>query len=118
MATTYKWFINQMDAHIESEGEDNVIFTVHWKYSGSDKVSGKVYSSSQIGGKNFSYEAGNAFVPYENTEAFEKVIIGWLEASLDMVSIKASIEADIQKQITPVNEKLYFTWQEPVEIIK
>ena len=118
MATTYKWLINQMEAHVESEGEDNVIYTVHWTYSGSDMVSGEIYSSSQIGAQSFSYEAGNAFVPYENTEAFEKVIIGWLEASLDMVSIKASIEADIQKQITPVNEKLYFTWQEPVEITK
>ena len=118
MATTYKWLINQMDAHIKTKGKDNVIYTVHWTYFGSDTIEGKVYSSSQIGAQSFSYEAGNAFVPYENTEAFEKVVIGWLEASLDMVSIKASIEADIQKQITPVNEKLYFTWQEPVEITK
>jgi len=117
MATTYKWLINQMDAHIKTEGEDNVIYTVHWTYSGSDTVGGKVYSSSQIGAQSFSYEAGNAFVPYENTEAFEKVVIGWLEGSLDIPSIKASIEANIQTQITPVNENLYFTWQEPVEII-
>ncbi len=31
---------------------------------------------------------------------------------------EANIEADIQKEITPINENLYFTWQEPVEIIK
>lgn len=117
MATTYKWFINQMDAHKKAEGEDNVIYTVHWTYSGSDAVGGKVYSSNQIGAQSFSYEAGNAFVPYENTEAFEKVVIGWLEGSLDIPSMKASIEANIQTQITPVNENLFFTWQEPVEII-
>ena len=117
MATTYKWFINQMDAHIKAEGEDNVIYTVHWTYSGSDTVGGKVYSSSQIGAQSFSYKAGNAFVPYENTEAFEKVVIGWLEGSLDIPSMKTSIEANIQTQITPVNENLFFTWQEPVEII-
>ena len=117
MATTYKWLINQMEAHVESEGEDNVIYTVHWTYSGSDMVSGETYSSSQIGAQSFSYEAGDAFIPYENTEAFEKVVIGWLEGSLDVPSMKASIEANIQTQITPVNENLFFTWQEPVEII-
>tara|TARA_B110000305_G_scaffold160888_1_gene178038 strand:- start:218 stop:574 length:357 start_codon:yes stop_codon:yes gene_type:complete len=118
MATTYKWLINQMDAHVESEGEDNVIFKVHWTYSGSDEVGYKTYSSTRIGVESFSYKASSTFIPYENTEAFEKVVIGWLEASLDMVSMKANIEADIQKEITPINENLYFTWQEPVEIIK
>ena len=38
MAITYKWTINQMNAHIQAEGEDNVIFTVHWTYSGSEEV--------------------------------------------------------------------------------
>ena len=36
MAITYKWDIPQMNAHIEAEGEQNVIYTVHWRYSGSD----------------------------------------------------------------------------------
>ena len=53
------------------------------------------------------------FVPYENTEAFENVVIGWLENALDLDTMKADIDAQIQKQITPVNEDLYFTWQNP-----
>ena len=56
-------------------------------------------------------------MPYADTEAFEAVVIGWLEGALDIPSMKTSIEANIQTQITPVNEQLYFTWQEPVEII-
>ena len=106
-----------MDAHIEAEGKNNVIFTVHWTYSGSYTDSGEVYSSIQVGAQSFSYRAGDPFVSYENTEAFEKVVIGWLEESLDVPSIQAGIKANIQKQITPVNENLFFTWQEPVEII-
>ena len=114
MATTYKWSINQMNAHIEAEGKDNVIYTVHWIYSGSKDASGKNYQSSQVGSESFTYIAGESFVPYANTKAFEDVVIGWLESALDMVSIKASIDANIQKQIIPVNEDLYFTWQNPV----
>ena len=113
MAITYKWTINQMNAHIQDQGEDNVIFTVHWTYSGSEDVSGKIYSASSIGAQSFTYVKGDPFVPYADTEAFENVVIGWLEGALDVSSMQSSIEATIQKEITPVNEDLYFTWQTP-----
>ena len=113
MAITYKWSINQMNAHIEAEGEQNVIFTVHWTYSGSEEVSGKMYSASQIGAQGFSYVKGEPFIPYADTEAFEQVVIGWLEGVLDVSGMAASIASQIQKQITPVNEDLYFTWNNP-----
>ena len=61
--------------------------------------------------KGFTYEEGEPFVPYADTEAFEAVVIGWLEDALDVPAMTASIAAQIQKQITPVNEDLYFTWQ-------
>ena len=113
MAITYKWTINQMNAHIESDGEQNVIFTVHWTYSGSEEVGEKIYQASSIGAQSFTYVKGEPFIPYADTEAFEDVVIGWLEGALDVPSMAASIEAQIQKQITPVNEDLYFTWQNP-----
>ncbi len=69
MAITYKWTINQMNAHIQAEGEDNVIFTVHWTYSGSEESGGQQYQASQIGAQSFTYVAGEPFVPYEDTEA-------------------------------------------------
>ena len=113
MATTYKWSINQMNAHIEAEGEQNVIFTVHWTYSGSEEVSGQTYQASSIGAQSFTYTKGKPFIPYADDQDFENVVIGWLEGALDVASMRASIDAQIQKQITPVNEDLYFTWQNP-----
>jgi hypothetical protein len=113
MAIDYKWTINQMNAHIESEGEQNVIFTVHWSYTGSEDVSGTIYSANSLGAQSFTYVKGDPFVPYEDNEAFENVVIGWLEGAIDMDAMRTSIAADIQKQITPVNEDLYFTWDMP-----
>ena len=113
MAITYKWSINQMNAHIEAEGEQTVIFTVHWTYYGSKEVSGKTYSASSIGAQSFIYVKGEPFVPYADTEAFENIVIGWLEDALDVASMAKSIEDNIKLQITPVNEDLYFTWQNP-----
>ena len=113
MAITYKWTINQMNAHIEADGEQNVIFTVHWTYLGSEESGGQQYQASQIGAQSFTYVAGEPFIPYADTEAFEAVVIGWLEGALDVPSMAANIEAQIAKQITPVNEDLYFTWDNP-----
>ena len=114
MAITYTWDIPQMNAHIESEGENNVIYTVHWMYTGSEESGGETYSSTTIGTESYTYVAGEPFVPYEDTEAFEAVVIGWLEDSLDVAAMQASIAANIALEITPVNEDLYFTWQNPV----
>ena len=113
MAIIYKWDIPQMNAHIQAEGEDNVIYTVHWRYTGSEESGGKTYSSTQIGTQSYTYVAGDPFVPYADTEAFETVVIGWLEDSLDVAAMQSSIAATIAAEITPVNEDLYFTWQNP-----
>ena len=116
MAITYNWTINQMNAHIQSEGEDNVIYTVHYDYTGSEESRGITYSSNSIGIQSYTYVAGEPFTPYEDTEAFENVVIGWLEGSLDVPGMQASIAAKIQAQIAPVNEDLYFTWQIPIPV--
>ena len=114
MAITYKWDIPQMNAHIQADGQDNVIYTVHYRYTGSEESGGVTYSSTNIGTQSYTYVAGEPFVPYENTEAFEAIVIGWLEGSLDVPAMQASIAASIESQIVPVNEDLYFTWQNPV----
>jgi len=101
-----------MNAHIQSEGEDNVIYTVHYRYTGSEESNGKTYSSTNTGTQGYTYVAGTPFAPYENSEAFQNVVIGWLENSLNMEEIKATIAADIKSKITPVSENLYFTWED------
>jgi len=114
MAVIYKWDIPAMNAHIQADGQDNVIYTVHYRYTGSEESGGQTYSSTNIGTQSYAYVAGEPFTPYENTEAFEAIVIGWLEGSLDVDQMQASIAANIESQIIPVNEDLYFTWQNPV----
>ena len=109
MANTYKWTINQMNAHIEQYGEENVIFTVHWTYTDSDD-SDPVISVSNIGTQGFTYEEGDPFIPYTNTQGFEDVVIGWLDDAIDVDAMKASLDAQIELIKNPVNEDLYFTF--------
>ena len=114
MAITYTWSIPQMNAHIEAEGENNVIYTVHYIYLGTETSGGVTYSDNNMGTQSYAYVSGDTFVPYEDSEAFEDVVIGWLEGSLDVPAMQATIAASIESQITPVNEDLYFTWQNPM----
>lgn len=119
MAITYKWDIPEMNAHVHSEGQDNVIHTVHYRYTGSEELNNKTYLSSIIGTKDFTYIAEEPFTPYENTEAFENIVIEWLKDSLDIEQMESSIAQEIEYQITPVNEDLHFTWKvevsEPID---
>jgi len=111
MAITYTWSIPQMNAYIEFEDEENVIYTVHYIYKGSKESNGVVYSDQLIGTQDYTYTKGDDFVPYEDTEEFENVVIGWLEDSLNVEELQAIISKNIESQITPVTEDLYFTWQ-------
>ena len=116
MAITYKWDIPAMNAHIQADGQDNVIYTVHYRYTGTEESGVVTYSDTSIGTQSYTYVEGESFTPYENTEAFEAIVIGWLEGSLDVDQMQASIAANIESQITPVNEDLYFTWQNPAPL--
>jgi|TARA_R110000851_G_scaffold115277_1_gene241085 hypothetical protein len=113
MAVTYKWTINQMNTHIQAEGQDNVIYTVHWSYSGSEEISSKNYQASMIGAQSFSYSEGDSFTAYADTEVFQNIVIGWLEDALDVDTMKASLASQIQLQATPVSQDKYFTWNTP-----
>ncbi len=106
MAITYKWAIPSMEAYVEAEGESNVIFRVQWAYVGEEGD----YQSVKTGMQDYTYTEGEPFVPYADTEAFEDVVIGWLEGSLDVPEMQAEIDADIALQKNPVKEELYFTW--------
>tara|TARA_R110000737_G_C14152395_1_gene407928 strand:+ start:101 stop:433 length:333 start_codon:yes stop_codon:yes gene_type:complete len=106
MAIIYKWIIPQMSAHVEAEGESNVIYTVEWVYIGEEET----YSNLLSGSQDYTYVAGDPFVPYEDTAAFEQIVIGWLEGSLDVPAMQATIAAEITLEKNPVNEDLYFNW--------
>lgn len=112
MAITYKFEIHKINALVESQGKTNLITRVHYTYSGSKDVSGTKYSADIGGTQSFEYTDGDDFVAYENTEAFERVVVGWLETALDLSELQSRITSSINEKITPVDNDLYFTWQD------
>jgi hypothetical protein len=99
MANTYKWTINALDAKVAVEdGNENVVYTVHWGLTATDET--EEYSVSSIGTHGVEYDADN-FTAY--ADLTEEQVIGWLEAGLDVESIKAGLDAQIEKLITPID---------------
>ena len=111
MANTYKWTINALDAKISHDSKDNVIKTIHWGYSAVDNDDATKVASS-IGTHSVVYDASN-FTEY--ADITEANVIVWLEAGLDVDSMKAGLDAQIVLQKTPVDKTFHSPFAASVE---
>ena len=109
MAITYKWTINALDAKISHDSKDNVINTIHWGYSASEDHEAGMYTASSIGSHNVVYDADN-FTEYDSIT--EEDVIGWLESSLDVATIKTGLDNQITLQKAPVEKTFYQPFNE------
>ena len=105
MANTYNWKINALDAKIHEGDNDNVIYTVHWSFIATDET--EEYSASSIGTMGVEYDPDN-FIPY--ADLVKSDVVGWLEAGLDVDSMKESLDNQIELKINPVDETLRPDW--------
>ena len=112
MAITYKFEIHKIVALVESQGKENLITEVQYTYSGSEEIDDVIYYDNIGGTQNFEYNEGEDFIPYSDSEEFELVVIGWLDASLDIIELQNRIAEGISKKAVPVENDLYFTWNE------
>ncbi len=111
MANTYKWTINALDAKVAVEdGNENVVYTVHWGYSATDE--NEEHSVSSIGTYGVEYDVAN-FTAY--VDLTEEMIIGWLENGLDVNSMKANLNSQIEKLITPTETTFHMPFASTVE---
>lgn len=96
----YTWIISAMDVKL-SEGElKNVVTNIHWRYKATEgEYSAEVYGTCPV-----SEPTPEAFVSYEDLTKEE--VEAWLEASLDVESLKEGLDAQIESQKTPATETL------------
>ena len=112
MAINYKFEIHKINALVESQGKENLVTRAHYTYSGDEEIDGVVYSDNIGGTQSFEYNEGEDFIPYSDSEEFERVVIGWLDAALDITEFQNRIADGISKKAVTVENDLYFTWNE------
>lgn len=113
MANNYKWTINALDAKIFHDNKDNVINSIHWEYTAVDE-SEPAKTSSIIGVHIVEYDADN-FTEYDSIE--EADVIAWLEDGLDVDSMKAALDSNIELQKTPVDTTFHMPFASAPEVV-
>jgi hypothetical protein len=98
MAITNTWNVQQMDAYPELDGEQDVVFTVHWTLTGTDGT----YNGSVYGSVGVSIGPDAPFTPY--TDLTQAQVIGWVQDALgeeQVLSYEANVAQQIDNQINP-----------------
>jgi hypothetical protein len=79
--------------NLDRNTDGDIVTNVHWTVSKTDgEAVASVYSSQAV-------EAGDTLVPY--AQLTEAIVIDWVKAKLDLVSVEAALDAQIAEQKTP-----------------
>ena len=98
MTTTNTWGVVQMDAYPEYEGQDNIVFTVHWNLTATDGP----YIGYAYGTVGLQLDPQAEYTPYD--ELTKEQVIGWVHNVLgeeQVAAYEANVEQQIQTQINP-----------------
>ena len=107
MANTYEWRIDKMTAKIQEGELQNVIFQISWTYLARYSEDKNIVASTS-GFINVKYNEGEPFIPYEDLT--KEDVVGWLEAGLDVDSMKENLDKQIELKKNPVDETLRPDW--------
>ena len=101
---TYTWNVSAIDCYPQADGETNVVFNVHWQLSATqDTYSGSVYSTCGVPAPT------GTFTPY--ADLTQDQVLGWIWANgVDKDSAEASVQAQIDAQITPTVVQPALPW--------
>ena len=100
---SYSWVINALDAKLELDKKANVIYNVHWGYYANKSD----ISVSMIGTYNVEYDKDN-FIEYDKLQKSD--VESWLEAGLDIDSMKENLSNQIALLEKPVDVVLRPDW--------
>jgi hypothetical protein len=105
MATTYTWSVVAMDEYPEQDGEQDVVFNVHWTLSGTDGT----YTGSTYGAQGVSVDSTGPFTPY--ADLTQEQVLGWIwDSGVDKDAQEASVAAQIEAQVNPTVVSLPLPW--------
>jgi len=84
-------------ANLERNTADDGVIVCHWR---ANKADGD-YTASSYGTVSFTPDPTSPdFTPF--ADLTEAQVVGWVEAELDMVSLEANLDAQIESQKNPV----------------
>ncbi len=110
---TYDWNCKTVDAYVEQSGNDDVVYNVHWRVTGTKEDGGEQYSSTSIGTQTLDTSEITDFIPFD--QVTNEQVVAWTQAAMgaeQVAAIEANIADAIELEINPVSITL--TVGEPV----
>lgn len=97
-----------MDEYPQSEGLSDVVFNVHWRRQATEVDGDKTYQAEVYSVQSMTAPEPDNFTPYDQL-TFEQVC-GWLESSLNVEAIDASLALQIEDLKSPKQISLPLPW--------
>jgi len=91
----YKWVINAVDCYTTKDGLENVAYNVHWSYFLTEGE----HSVSMIGVQSIGEPNADNFLPFE--QLTEEIVVGWIEAAMDVEKMKENLQNQLADKIAP-----------------
>ena len=110
---TYNWNCKTVDAYVEQGGNDDVVYNVHWRVTGTKEEGEKQYSSTNIGTQTLDISEITDFIPFD--QVTNEQVVAWTQAAMgeeQVTFIETNIANAIELEINPVSVTL--TVGEPV----
>lgn len=85
-----------MDCYVDYDGLKDSIQNVHWVYEATDGTN----TTSSIGVETLETPSAEGFTPFD--ELSEADVVAWLEAKMDLDSLKANLDDQLDKIANPV----------------
>lgn len=85
-----------MDCYVDYDGLKDSIQNVHWVYEATDGTN----TTSSIGVETLEAPSADGFTPFD--ELSESDVVAWLEAKMDLDSLKANLDDQLDKIANPV----------------
>ena len=111
MANTYTWDINQLDAKINQDELQNVVYMIHFSYSAYDQENPE-YNASYIGTAGVEYDPENPFTPYDDLTKDE--VISWILETVSIDFLNEYVDGKIELLKNPVDEYLSPPWSDTI----
>ena len=113
--STKQWVISSMDCKPKDGDYTDVVITCHWRRQATEVVGDKTYFADVYGAVGFSSDNIQNFIPY-NELTFD-IVCGWLDSSLNVEDLDASLDAQIENQINPPVIQLPLPWSQSPTLV-
>ena len=110
--STYNWVINQMDTKPTEDGLTDVVVVIHWTRTAEQFVGGEPILVSSYGTMNCTTPSSTDFTAYPDLTQAQ--VESWLDAGLDVPTIDANLDKQIENIINPPIIVLPLPWQSQV----